>query len=132
MGMTENGSATSRELARPHPEERACSRAFANSNERARVSKDEDGADLGSARELSTPSCFETARHGALKTRVNALKARLLSMRESKARRMGPSCFETPRCARLLSMRGSRSRERNLVQSKGCGFFLFSSCSVLL
>ena len=45
---------------------------------------------------------------------------------------MGPSCFETPRCARLLGMRSSRSRERDVLQSKGCGFFLFSSCSALL
>ena len=41
--MTDNGSATSRELGRPHPEERGCVSAPANSNERARVSKDEDG-----------------------------------------------------------------------------------------
>ena len=33
---------------------------------------------------------------------------------------------------RLLSMRGSRSREDGVVQSQGCGFSLFSSCSVLL
>jgi len=45
---------------------------------------------------------------------------------------MGPSCLETPRCARLLGMRSSRSRERDVVQSQGCGFSLFSSCSVLL
>ena len=45
---------------------------------------------------------------------------------------MGPSCLETPRCARLLGMRSSRSRERDVLQSKGCGFFLFSSCSALL
>src|SRR5262245_60984955 len=43
MGITENGSATSRELGRPHPEERACASASAKSNARARVSKDEDG-----------------------------------------------------------------------------------------
>src|SRR5215471_15071607 len=36
------------------------------------------------------------------------------------------------RLRRLLSMRGSRSRERDVGQSKGCGFSLFSSCSVLL
>jgi hypothetical protein len=30
------------------------------------------------------PSCFETPRHSASKTRVNALKARLLSMRASR------------------------------------------------
>jgi hypothetical protein len=41
--MTENGSATSRGLCRPHPEERACASASAKSNARARVSKDEDG-----------------------------------------------------------------------------------------
>src|SRR5262245_42706611 len=35
------------------------------------------------------PSCFETARHGALKTRVNALKARLLSMRGVTIARAG-------------------------------------------
>ena len=45
---------------------------------------------------------------------------------------MGPSCLETPRCARLLGMRSSRSRERDVVQSQGCGFSLFSSCSALL
>jgi hypothetical protein len=53
--MTENGSATSRELGRPHPEERACASASAESNARARVSKDED-------ERLSAPSCFETHR----------------------------------------------------------------------
>jgi hypothetical protein len=41
--MTENGSATSRGLSRPHPEERACASASTKSNARARVSKDEDG-----------------------------------------------------------------------------------------
>ena len=40
----------------------------------------------------------------------------VLGMRDSAARR------ETR----------SRSRERGVVQSQGCGFFLFSSCSVLL
>ena len=43
MGMTENGSGTSRELGRPHPEERGFGWGFANSIARARVSKDEDG-----------------------------------------------------------------------------------------
>jgi len=43
MGMTENGSATSRERGRPHPEERACWKIPQSSNARARVSKDEDG-----------------------------------------------------------------------------------------
>src|SRR5262249_22984635 len=43
LAMTENGLATSRELGRPHPEERACRKGCANSNGRARVSKDEDG-----------------------------------------------------------------------------------------
>jgi hypothetical protein len=45
-----------------------------NANRCARVSKDED-------ERPRMPSCFETPRHSALKTRVNALKARLLSMR---------------------------------------------------
>jgi len=36
------------------------------------------------------PSCFETPRHNACKTRVNALKARLLSMRARKARSCAP------------------------------------------
>src|SRR5262249_55326976 len=43
MEITENGSATSRELGRPHPEERACGKAAADPSARARVSKDEDG-----------------------------------------------------------------------------------------
>jgi hypothetical protein len=47
MGITENGSATSRELWRPHPEERACASASAKSNARARVSKDEDSDSTG-------------------------------------------------------------------------------------
>src|SRR5262245_56583569 len=47
MGITANGSATSRELGCPHPEERACASASAKSNERARVSKDEDGHGAG-------------------------------------------------------------------------------------
>ena len=41
--------------ARPHPEERACSNGSAKSNERARVSKDEDGHG-------ASPPCFETHR----------------------------------------------------------------------
>jgi dTDP-4-amino-4,6-dideoxygalactose transaminase len=44
LEITANGSATSRDLGRSHPEERACGRGFANSNGRARVSKDEDGS----------------------------------------------------------------------------------------
>src|SRR5262245_44232166 len=40
---------------RPHPEERACRKSSANSNARARVSKDED-------ERLGSPSCFETHR----------------------------------------------------------------------
>src|SRR6516162_1587581 len=40
MGITENGSATSRELGRPHPEEREFGWGLANSNARARVSKE--------------------------------------------------------------------------------------------
>src|SRR5262245_33683980 len=55
MGITENGSATSRGLGRPHPEERACQRRSANSNVRTRVSKDEDEP-------VHAPSCFETHR----------------------------------------------------------------------
>jgi len=42
--MTASGSATSRELGRPHPEERACGSAAANQVACARVSKDEDVA----------------------------------------------------------------------------------------
>ena len=72
---------------------------FANSNGRVRVSK--DGAAV-------RPSCFETPRHSAWKTRVDALKARLLSMRGITIARAG--CFA----------------------KQGCGFSLFSSCSVLL
>src|SRR6202040_1007915 len=49
---TAAGSAASRGLGRPHPEERGCRSGSANSNERARVSKDGDGP---------WPSCFETA-----------------------------------------------------------------------
>src|SRR5262249_42320404 len=44
MGMTENGSATSRGLCRPYPEERASASASAESNARARVSKGPLGA----------------------------------------------------------------------------------------
>ena len=43
MGISENGSATSRELGMsepPHPEERACGGGAANPHARARVSKD--------------------------------------------------------------------------------------------
>ena len=43
---------------RPHPEERACASASAESNARARVSKDEDVR-------LGSPSCFETHRSAA-------------------------------------------------------------------
>ena len=58
--------------------------------------------------------------------------------------RDGPSCFETAAApppqhererARWTAARSktrSRSRERNRAQSQGCGFSLFSSCSVLL
>jgi hypothetical protein len=47
---------------------------------------------------------------------VNALEARLLGMRDSAAR----------------SETRSRSREWEVVQSQGCGFSLFWSCSDLL
>src|SRR5262249_61901795 len=50
MGITENGSATSRELGRPHPEERACASGSPKSKGRARVSKDEDGGPHASRR----------------------------------------------------------------------------------
>jgi hypothetical protein len=79
--MTENGSATSRELGCPHPEERACSNGSAKSNERARVSKDEDAT--------TWPSCFETHRSAA--AAVGAVcapicAAMLLSMRAGAPR----------------------------------------------
>src|SRR5262249_15731416 len=44
MGITENGSAMSRGLCRPHPEERARCDGSANLSGCARVSKDEDGS----------------------------------------------------------------------------------------
>src|SRR5262245_18060962 len=50
MGIPENGSATSRELGRPHPEERACASGSPKSKGRARVSKDEDGGPHASRR----------------------------------------------------------------------------------
>ncbi len=61
---------------RPHPEERACEKLSANSNLRARVSKDEDGP-------LHTPSCFETHRSAPRRSEGPALgrAAMLLSMR---------------------------------------------------
>jgi len=64
MRITENGSATSRGLGRPHPEERACWKIPQSSNARARVSKDEGG---------SYPLMLRDGGHSALKTRVNAL-----------------------------------------------------------
>ena len=69
--------------ARPHPEERACRRRSANSNARARVSKDEDEPP-------SAPSCFETHRS---------------ALRLGKQLRSG-------RAARLLSMRAIRTNLR--------------------
>jgi hypothetical protein len=51
----------------------------ANANARARVSKDDDET-------VQTHSCFEEPRHSASKTRVDALKARLLSMRAGAGR----------------------------------------------
>src|SRR5690349_18695919 len=60
----------------------------ANSNRRARVSKDED-------ERPGMPSCFETPRHSVLKTRVNALKARLLSMRAGEGGRFGEARHES-------------------------------------
>src|SRR5215472_10467477 len=77
MGMTANRSATSRELGRPHPEERACASASAKSNARARISKDEDGHGM--------PSCFEMHRSalGLWKRLRSRLAAMLLSMRAS-------------------------------------------------
>jgi hypothetical protein len=57
-----------RRVEPPHPEEAA----------KAVVSK--DGA-------APCPSCFETPRHSACKTRVNALEARLLSMRAAAPER---------------------------------------------
>src|SRR5262249_39800966 len=43
-----------------------------------------------------------------------------------------PSCFETAASPPPQHEGRSRSREWDVVQSKGCGFFLFSSCSGLL
>ena len=77
----------------PHPEERGCRSGSANSNKRARVSK--DGAAV-------RPSCFETPRHSARKTRVNALKARLLSMREQG---LVLRCARDTRAPRILAKR---------------------------
>jgi hypothetical protein len=65
----------------------------ANANRRARVSKDED-------ERPSMPSCFETPRHSVLKTRVNALKARLLSMRAGEGGRFGEARHESWRVKR--------------------------------
>src|SRR5262249_51798964 len=95
--MTENGSATSRELGRPHPEERACRKGCANSNGRARVSRDEDGtrsrvyprsaelnAQVGYSRlGWAWPSCFETHRSafGLWKCLRSRSAATLLRMR---------------------------------------------------
>src|SRR5262249_25866068 len=61
---------------RPHPEERACGKSFANAKARTRVSKDGD-------ERLGSPSCFETHR-GALglwKHLRSHPAAMLLSMR---------------------------------------------------
>src|SRR5262245_17790783 len=69
--------------ARPHPEERAGGRRFANANVRTRVSKDEDEL-------LRSPSCFETHRSaGPLwKHLCSRGAAMLLSMRARGARRI--------------------------------------------
>src|SRR5262249_13398727 len=89
---------------RPHPEERACRKSSANSNARARVSKDEERA-IGFALMLRDAS-----------QRIWAVEApALLRMRTA-----APSCFETRRgafglwkylraraAATLLSMRAS-------------------------
>src|SRR5262249_1392738 len=100
MGITENGSATSRKLGRPHPEERARRRAAANQVARARVSKD-GAAETLMLRDAALPAPPQHAR-GASAGRGEYGETR------------------------------SRSRERDVVQSQSCGFFLFSSCSGLL
>src|SRR5262249_25687086 len=66
---------------RPHPEERACGKSFANAKARTRVSKDGD-------ERLGSPSCFETHR-GALglwKHLRSRPAAMLLSMRARERR----------------------------------------------
>jgi hypothetical protein len=68
-----------RELGRPHPEERACSNGSAKSNERARVSKDEDAT--------TWPSCFGTHRsRGGGRVWAPICAAMLLSMRAGEPR----------------------------------------------
>ena len=54
---------------RPHPEERAREKVSANSNARARVSKDEDGP-------LHAPSCFETHRSAVRQRKGSTLLSR--------------------------------------------------------
>ena len=83
---------------------------------------------------------------------ARAVEGPQIRTRVRASRRMGrrytPSCFETaaspppqheghhgPRHETNSAVRSetrSRSRERKVVQSQGCGFFLFSSCSGLL
>src|SRR5215813_10036243 len=101
MGMTANGSATSRGLCRPHPEERACASASAKSNARARVSKDEDS-------------------HGM------ALMLRDASQRPESVEASVPA-----RAAMLLSMRArARSTNLRLWETIAASVSLFPACSL--
>src|SRR5262249_14351886 len=101
MGMTANGSATSRELCRPHPEERACASASAKSNARARVSKDEDS-------------------HGMA-----------LMLRDGSQRPESVEASVPARAAMLLSMRArARSTNLGLYEMIAASVSLFPACSL--
>src|SRR5262249_8213531 len=95
MGITANGSATSRELGCPHPEERACASASAKSNERARVSKDEDGHGAGphaSRRIAAQPTRASVCARAAM---LLSMRARRILAKRSQWRR---SHGERPTC----------------------------------
>src|SRR6516162_7087924 len=89
MGITENGSATSRELGCPHPDERACASAPAKSRERARVSKDEDAT--------TWPSCFETHRSARrLWEQLPSHSAAMLLSMRARREASTPGCTKRP------------------------------------
>jgi hypothetical protein len=67
---------------RPHPEERARENLSANSNVRARVSKDED-------EQSSSPSCFETHRSAVRQDMHSRRAAMALSMRAAARAHFG-------------------------------------------
>ena len=111
---------------RPHSEERGCGRRSANSNARARVSKDGD-------ERLGSPSCFETHRSAfGLRKRLRSRRAAmLLSMRERGRRAFWRNEAKRAYCVRAYWRAWSgRNTNLRLCEMKAGAASLFPACSL--